>query len=102
MLPELTYEQRRQALGKAMEARMMRQSVKRALKAGTLDPLDALGREDAARMRVLDFMRSLPGVGIARATAAMEGLRINQARRVRGLGRRQRERLEDWIRENVH
>lgn len=101
MLPELTDEQRREALGKAMEARMMRRSVKTALKAGTLDPVRALGMEDAAGIRVRDFLRSLPGVGTARAEAAIRSLGISEARRVRGLGRRQVERLVDWIDANV-
>ena len=102
MLPEITEEQRREALAKAWEARMMRCSVKRALKAGTLDPLAALDREDAARMRVRDFLRSLPGVGVTRAAAAMEELGVSKTKRVSGLGCRQRERLEDWIGKNVN
>lgn len=101
MVPELTYGQRRAALDKAMEARRMRRSIKLALKAGTLDPVRALSMEDVAGMRARDFLRALPGVGAARADAAMRGLRIAGSRRVRGLGCRQMERLLDWIEENV-
>lgn len=102
MLPELTDEQRREALDKAMEARMMRSSVKTALKAGTLDPVRAIGMEDVSRMRVRDFIKALPGAYTATADRAMRRLGIAEGRRMGGLGRRQVERLIDWIENREH
>lgn len=102
MPPELTDAQRREALAIAMEARRMRQTIKRCLKAGTLDPARALAMEGARRMRVRDFLRALPGMGGARADGAMERLGISARRCVGGLGPRQLERLVDWIEGHEH
>lgn len=102
MVPELTDEQRLAALAKANKARRMRHSIKAALKAGTLDPVRAIGMEDVGRMRVRDFIKALPGAYTATADRAMRRLGIAEGRRMGGLGRRQTERLIDWIENREH
>lgn len=93
MVPELTDEQRRAVLERAMEARMVRGSLKKALKAGTVTPGYVMAQPEAKRMRVFDLMRALPGIGRAGAERGM---------RIKGLGVRQMERLLDWIDRNEH
>lgn len=97
-LPALTDEQRRAAYERAVAAREERAAVKAALKAGDLRLADVLARDDptVARMRVAELLRSLPGVGSARAARVMDRLGIARNRRVRGLGPRQREALLEW------
>lgn len=102
MLPVLTDEQRRAALERAMEARMMRGSLKKALKAGTVTPEYVMAQPEAKRMRVLDLMKAMPSIGPAKAERAMRELRISQGRRIQGLGIRQMERFLDWIDRNEH
>lgn len=102
MLPVLTDEQRRAALERAMEARMARGSLKKALKAGTVTPGYVMAQPEAKRMRVFDLMRALPGIGRAGAERGMRELRMSQGKRVQGIGRRQMERLLDWIDRNEH
>ena len=102
MIPELTTGQRIAALEKANEARRMRHSIKVALKAGTLDPVRAIGMEEVGRMRVRDFIKALPGAYTATADRAMRRLGIVESRRMGGLGRRQVERLIDWIENREH
>lgn len=102
MVPELTDEQRAAALERAMEARMARASLKKALKAGTVTPGYVMAQPEAKRMRVFDLMRALPGIGRAGAERGMRELRMSQGKRVRGIGRRQMERLLDWIDRNEH
>ena len=89
-VPPLTPEQRADALAKAALARTRRAEVKAALKSGSLTLASVLAgsRHDEAlqRLRVADLLTSLPGVGPARATSAMERLGIASSRRVRGLG----------------
>jgi ribosomal protein S13 len=65
------------------------------LKAGTVTLADVLGRDDdlARKTKVAQVVRALPGVGQARAAAALENARIPPDRRVGGLGARQREQL---------
>src|SRR5258708_36454867 len=73
-LPTLSPEQRQAALEKACEARAARSALLAGLKAGTLTLADVLARDDdiARRTSVAQVVRALPGVGPARAAAAME------------------------------
>ncbi len=95
-LPQLTEEQRKQALEKAAEARRARAEIKQQLKNGTLTLPQILDRpEDAnvGKMKVASVLESLPGVGKVRARKIMERLDISSTRRVRGLGAKQKEAL---------
>jgi hypothetical protein len=93
--PTLSPEQRQAALEKAREARAARSALLAGLKAGTVTLADVLGRDDdiARRTSVAQVVRALPGVGPARANAAMQRAGIILDRRVGGLGARQREQL---------
>lgn len=96
-LPQLTPEQRRQALEKAAIARKKRAEVKQQLKAEKLSLRDVLSRAGGddilGKMKVSAVLESLPGVGKVRAKKIMERLDISISRRVRGLGSKQKEAL---------
>ena len=53
--------------------------------------------EAIARMRIVELLEALPGIGKVRAAAIMEQLGIAASRRVRGLGIHQRRALVDFI-----
>jgi S13-like protein len=95
--PALTAEQRQAALEKAAEARRTRAEVKAKLKAGSIglgELFDQGTRDDAlAKLKVVSVLESLPGVGKVQARRIMEELDISESRRLRGLGRNQREGL---------
>ena len=82
---------------KAAEARRTRAEVKAKLKAGSLglgELFDQGTRDDAlAKLKVVSVLESLPGVGKVQARRIMEELDISESRRLRGLGRNQREGL---------
>ena len=96
-LPQLTDEQRRQALVKAGEARRARAEVKELLKMGSLTVARLLERADGdemlARMKVLAVLESLPKLGKVKARRTMEEIGISESRRLRGLGAQQRSAL---------
>src|SRR5919106_2451601 len=95
-LPQLTEEQRKQALEKAAEARRKRAEIKQQLKNGTLtlpQILNQPSNETVGKMKVASVLESLPGVGKVRARKIMERLDISSTRRVRGLGAKQKEAL---------
>jgi hypothetical protein len=95
-LPTLSPEQRQAALEKAREARAARSALLAGVKAGTVTLADVLARDDddiARRTSVAQVVRALPGVGPARAAAALQRAGIILDRRVGGLGARQREQL---------
>jgi hypothetical protein len=95
--PQLTDEQRKQALIKAAEARQARAELKQRLKSGdlTLRTLlaDSNGNDTIGKMKVLAVLESLPGVGKVKARRTMEEIGISETRRVRGLGEQQRASL---------
>ncbi|MFB9730463.1 MULTISPECIES: integration host factor, actinobacterial type [Ornithinimicrobium] len=92
-LPQLTPEQRADALAKAAEARRERAAVKNRLKnaQGSLKDVISEGKENdvVGKMKVSALLESLPGVGRVRARQVMEEIGISESRRVRGLGANQ-------------
>ena len=97
-LPPLTPEQRRAALAKAAASRRERAEVKNRLKNSGGSLVDVLheGRtnEVIGKMRVVDLLCSVPGLGKVRARQLMDRLGIAESRRVRGLGTKQVAALE--------
>ena len=89
-LPPLTPEQRQAALDKAAASRRERAEVKNRLKHSGASIIDVIEqgqhRDVIGKMRVLDLLQSMPGIGKVRAHQLMERLGISESRRVRGLG----------------
>ncbi|RNI18170.1 integration host factor, actinobacterial type [Flexivirga caeni] len=96
-LPQLTPEQRAEALAKAAAARRERAEVKNRLKyaQGSLREVIEAGKgnEVIGKMKVSALLESLPGVGRVRARQIMAEIGIAETRRVRGLGANQVQRL---------
>ena len=97
-LPQLTPEQRQAALDKAAASRRERAEVKNRLKHSGASILDVLREGQVndviGKMRVVDLLCSMPGVGKVRAKQLMERIGIAESRRVRGLGAKQVAALE--------
>lgn len=97
-LPDLTPEQRADALRKAAAARKARAELKEKLKRQGMSMAEVLaaaeGNDVIGKMRVSAVLESLPGLGKARVEKLMERLEISPSRRVRGLGANQRKALE--------
>jgi hypothetical protein len=97
-LPPLTPEQRQAALDKAAASRRERAEVKNRLKHSGASITEVLrngeSNEVIGKMRVLDLLQSMPGLGKVRARQVMERLGIAESRRVRGLGSKQVAALE--------
>ena len=93
--PQLTPEQRAEALKKAGEARTARAEIKARLKMGSLSLAEVLASADdnAKRLKVSAVLESLPGVGKKKARVVMEEIGIADNRRVQGLGAQQRAAL---------
>lgn len=96
-LPQLTEEQRAEALEKAAAARRARAELKERLKRGGTSLKDVLDQAETdevlGKMKVAALLEALPGVGKVRAQQIMERLEIAPSRRLRGLGERQRKAL---------
>ncbi len=92
-LPILTPEQRAAALEKAASARQVRAEVKSRLKSSRASLTEVIRESKAdqviAKLRVVDLLQSMPGVGKVRAQEIMQRLKIADSRRLRGLGANQ-------------
>lgn len=97
-LPPLTPEQRQAALEKAAAARRERAEVKNRLKNSGASIAEVLAQgqsnEVIGKMKVIDLLQSVPGLGKVKARQMMERLAIAESRRVRGLGVKQVAALE--------
>lgn len=92
-LPILTPEQRQAALEKAAAARQIRAEVKNRLKNSGASLADVIAEskvnEVVAKLKVVDLLKSMPGVGAVKAQEIMQRLDIAESRRLRGLGANQ-------------
>ncbi len=97
-LPRLTPEERQANLEKAAASRRERAEVKNRLKHSGGSIMDVLrqGQENdvIGKMRVVDLLQAMPGLGKVRARQLMGRLNISESRRVRGLGSNQIAALE--------
>ncbi|MDA8234097.1 MAG: integration host factor, actinobacterial type [Clostridia bacterium] len=95
-VPELSHEQKQEALRKAQLMRTQRSQLRQQLKAGLVDLREIFSLVDdevVGKMRIRYLLESLPNVGKITAERIMEEIGINAARRLQGLGPRQREAL---------
>lgn len=96
--PQLTPEQRASALAKAKVSRQVRAGLKLRVKNQELSIAQVIqishNDEAIAKMRVLELVESIPGMGKVRAKALLERLEISLTRRLQGLGRHQVQALE--------
>ena len=100
--PQLTPEERARALAKAKLSRQVRAALKLRIKSMEISVAQvfdiATSDEAIAKMRVLELIESIPGMGKVRAKAVMERLNISPTRRVQGLGRHQVDSLiEEFV-----
>lgn len=102
-LPQMTPEQRAAALEKARVVREKRSAAMKDLASGKMAPKDFAENPDPvfAKVKVLAFLKKLPGVGVTKAAKALEECGIPDTKRLGGLGKKQKAALLDWIDANV-
>ncbi|MCW2789995.1 MAG: ribosomal protein [Aeromicrobium sp.] len=92
-LPTLTPEQRKAALEKAAVARQLRAEVKTRLKTSRASLTEVIQESKVndvvAKLKVVDLLQAMPGVGKVRAQEIMQRIGIADSRRLRGLGANQ-------------
>ena len=100
--PNLTTQERRDALRAAVAARRSRAAFKEEIKVGKKSWKDAFSAQDESikKMRVRELIESLPGVGEVRAKNILEKAGISPTRRVGGVGRSQYEKLLELMKVN--
>ena len=100
-VPNLTKEQRLEALEKAKKSRKKRADFKQKVLDQNMTCSKALtiARKDDVldRMRVIDFIKIFPGFGDQKANLIMNKCGIAKTRRIRGLGDKQLDNLVHMI-----
>ncbi|MFF2052004.1 guanylate kinase [Leifsonia sp. NPDC058194] len=87
----------------AVAARRARAAVKRSIASREVSPLTVLDHATAqpdgveGRLRVTEFLLSVPAIGTTKMQEALSALGISPAKRLGGLGRHQRLRLRDFL-----
>jgi guanylate kinase len=91
----------------AVAARRARAAVKASVVSGLRSPADVLETATAephsaeGSMRVTEFLLSVPAIGRTKMREAMDRLGIADAKRLGGLGRHQRVRLQQYLEERA-
>lgn len=91
------------ASARAVAARRARASLKRDLSMRVASPQAVLERaiaepdSPAGTLRVTDFLRALPAIGVGKRDRILEDLGISAVKRLGGLGSRQRSDLAAWL-----
>ena len=98
-VPQLSAEQRKMGISKAVRLRRDRAAIKEKLKRGklSLEQLISMDDEVVSKIKVIEILECLPKIGKLSARHIMEELEISPDRRIRGLGCRQREALLDYL-----
>ncbi len=93
--PRLSSRARRRAGEKAVIARQDRAKVKEQVASGELFFFDLFKdeRKSISRMKLMDLLQSVPGIGQTRAQIIFERTNISPSRRIGGVGHRQIELL---------
>ncbi|MFE4469118.1 guanylate kinase [Leifsonia sp. NPDC056824] len=87
----------------AVAARRARAAVKNAIASREVSPLVVLDHATAApegvegRLRVTEFLLSVPAIGTTKMQEALQRLAISPAKRLGGLGRHQRLKLREYL-----
>jgi guanylate kinase len=95
--PKISNRFRRKAGEKAVAARRERATIKALVASGELFFFDLFkdGRKSIARMKLIDLLQSVPGIGKVRAELILDRTKISPSRRIGGVGHRQLELLRE-------
>lgn len=98
-VPELTQEERKAALDKALLARRKRAQVREDLKSGKISLSELIETDDeiVKRMRVSAMLEALPAIGETKSKRIMEECGIAESRRIGGLGKHQKAKLLAYL-----
>ena len=93
--PKLSPEERARASAAGVIARRERSLIKEQISQGSISIFEAVNdpRESIQRMRVVELLTAVPGIGLKRATLLMGRISISPSRRIAGLGDKQLQAL---------
>ena len=98
-IPFLTPQARKENAEKAIAARKERALYREKISKGEISPLDLLNIDSQSikRMKIIDLLSAVPGIGKRRTFLILEKAKIAPTRRVGGLGKHQIEILREEL-----
>lgn len=96
-MPVLSREQRAVGRKKSLEIRQARTVIKEKLKLRAITLEQAMRDPAVQRMRLVDLLEALPRIGVRRAQAILEDLKIPPNNSVARCGPKQRQALIDRL-----
>jgi len=103
--PQISKEKRDKGLKKARQYKIQRAQIKKSIKKGTADFNTFFISNNSysdviANMKLIDMIKSLPGIGNIKAQKIMKSLNISWRKTIKGLSRKQEENFKNYFKIN--
>ncbi|MHB1346713.1 MAG: integration host factor, actinobacterial type [Candidatus Humimicrobiaceae bacterium] len=105
IFPNISKEKRDEGLKKARQYKTQRAQIKKSIKNGsavfnTFFTDGNFYSDVIANMKLIDMIRSIPGIGEIKAKKIMKTLRISRRKTIKGLSTKQRENFRNYFKIN--
>jgi len=103
--PSISNEKRDEGLRKARQYKTTRAPIKKSIKKGTSDFniffIKGNSYSDViANMKLIDMIKSIPGIGDIKARKVMKSLNISWRKTIKGLSKKQKENFKKYFKIN--
>jgi hypothetical protein len=103
--PYISKEKRDEALKKARDYKSQRAQIKQSIKKGLVDFNTFFIKDDylndvIANMKLMDMIKSIPGIGDIKAQKIMKTLCIGGRKKIKGLSKKQKENFKKYFKIN--
>ena len=104
-VPHISKEKRDESLKKARQYKTQRAQIKKSIKNGSavFNTFFIIGNfysDVIANMKLIDMIKSMPGIGEIKAKKILKILRISRRKTIKGLSIKQRENFRDYFKIN--
>jgi len=101
-VPFISREKRDESLKKARYYKIQRSEIKQSIKKGSMLLSDVFGSDEeikdiVANIKIVDIVKSLPGIGEIKAKKILKNLRISDRKTLKGLGEKQKENFKKYF-----
>jgi DNA uptake protein ComE-like DNA-binding protein len=101
-VPFISQEKRKESLEKARLFKIQRAKIKQSIKKGIVNFNEIFGenknyKDIVSNMKLIDLIKSLPGIGEIKAKRILNGLKISERKTVKGLGEKQKEVFKKYF-----
>ncbi|MCE5330233.1 hypothetical protein LLG07_07895 [bacterium] len=101
-VPFISKEKRDESLKKARYYKIQRSEIKQSIKNGHMCLSDVFESDEklkdiVANIKIVDIVKSLPGIGEVKAKKILKNLSISDKKTLKGLGEKQKENFKKYF-----